>query len=121
MIQICLRYAVLATCLVMLPARAPAQVSADRAKQYFGEAAALCDRDAGALWKTSFCGPIVIYDAPTETIAANQPMPTVRRPAVLGYANAAMDWGGTRWTTLAWGTSSADPHLRAQLLVHELR
>lgn len=31
-----------------------------------------------------------------------------------------MDWGGTRWTTLAWGTISADPHLRAQLLVHEL-
>jgi hypothetical protein len=39
---------------------------------------------------------------------------------VLGYANAAMDWGGTRWTTLVWATIPGDPHLRSQLLVHEL-
>lgn len=51
---------------------ASAQVDAGRAQQYFNEAHALCVREAGALWKTSLCGPIVIFDAPTTTIATNQ-------------------------------------------------
>ncbi|HXB68061.1 MAG TPA: hypothetical protein VNY05_07450 [Candidatus Acidoferrales bacterium] len=81
---------------------AVAQVNADRANQYFGEAAALCAHEGGSLWKTSLCGPIVIYDASTKTIATNQPAPAASKPPVLGYANAAMDWGGTRWSTLVW-------------------
>lgn len=31
-----------------------------------------------------------------------------------------MNWGGQRWTTLVWATIYQDPHLRAQLMVHEL-
>ena len=38
----------------------------------------------------------------TRTIATNHPAPCAPRPVILGFANAAMDWGGTRWATFVW-------------------
>ena len=35
----------------------------------------LCEREGGKLWKISLCGPIVIADPATKTIATNQPAP----------------------------------------------
>jgi hypothetical protein len=105
---------------VVLAGPAAAQVDQAKATQYFREAAALCENEGGRLWGQSLCGPIVITDAITKTSATSQAAPDAPRPPMLGYANAAMNWGGTRWTTLAWQTIPADPHLRAKLMLHEL-
>jgi len=106
--------------LMTLSAPAWAQVDQARAAEYFKEAAALCAKDAGALWGISLCGPIVISDPATKTIATNEPAPEAPRPGALGFANAAMNWGGTRWTTIVWQMVPPSPQLRARLLVHEL-
>jgi hypothetical protein len=88
--------------LFLLPLAGLAQIDQQRAAEFFNEAKTLCEREGGNLWRTSLCGPIVFADPATETIATNQPAPGGPRPTVLGYANAAMDWGGTRWTTISW-------------------
>jgi hypothetical protein len=101
-------------------AHAAPQVDPERAAVYFQEAARLCAAEGGKLWGVSLCGPMVIADAATGTFATNQPAPAAARPAALGLANAAMEWGGTRWTTLVWQLIPADPHARARLMIHEL-
>jgi hypothetical protein len=103
-----------------VPALVEAQVDQARAEQYFKEAAALCAREGGRTWGVSLCGPMVIADAATQTIAANQPMPADKRPAALGFANAALDWGGTRWSTFVWPRMPSDERRRAVLMMHEL-
>jgi hypothetical protein len=97
-----------------------AQVDQAKAAQYFREAARLCEDEGGRLWARSLCGPIVITDATTKTSATSRPAPGAPKPPMLGYANAAMDWGGTRWTTLVWQSIPADRQLRAKLTLHEL-
>jgi hypothetical protein len=114
---------VLILTIVMLlawPGPALAQVDQARAAEYFKEAVALCARDAGALWGISLCGPIVIADPATKTIATSEPPPQGARPPALGFANAAMNWGGTRWTTIVWPWIPATPQLRGRLWMHEL-
>jgi hypothetical protein len=100
---------------------AGAQVDEQRAAAYFKEAAALCERDAGHLWGISLCGPMVFADAATGSIATNQPAPAAKRPAVLGYVNAPVDWDGTRWAAYVWSMIPADdPRARGRLMIHEL-
>jgi hypothetical protein len=99
---------------------ASAQVDQERAAQYFREASALCEREGGRIWGVSLCGPMVIADAKSQTIATNQTPPDAKRPAALGFANAAIDWGGTRWTTLIWIGLPANEPDRGRLMVHEL-
>jgi hypothetical protein len=108
-------------CLLLCGAHeASAQVDQERAAQYFREAAVLCEREGGRIWGVSLCGPMVIADARTQTLATNQPPPDAKRPAAIGFANAAIDWGGTRWTTLIWvGLAVSEPD-RGRLMVHEL-
>jgi hypothetical protein len=107
--------------LVMLvTTTAATQIDEARARQYFQEAATLCERDGGALWGVSLCGPIVIGDPKTRAIVTSQAPPKVPPPPSVGFANAALDWGGTRWTTLSWPTIPQDGHRRARLLLHEL-
>ena len=77
---------------------AAAQVDQVRAEQYFKEARALCERDGGRLWGVSLCGPMVIADAATGTIATSQPAPPGDRPRVLGLVNAPVQWGGVTWS-----------------------
>lgn len=86
---------------LLLPA-AHAQVDNARAAEYFAEAAALCERDAGKLWGVSLCGPMVFADAATQTVATNRPAPDAPRPRAIGFANSAVDWGGERWSTFVW-------------------
>lgn len=99
---------------------AMAQVDQGRAAQYFREAATLCKSEGGRLWGVSLCGPIAIADPATRTIATSEPPPEAPRPPALGFANAAMDWGGTRWVTLVWQLIPADEHERGILMMHEL-
>ena len=101
---------------------AAAQVDPQRADTYFKEAAAICQRDGGRLWGVSLCGPMVIADARTGTIATNQPPPIAERPRGFGFANAPFEWGGSRWVALVWDftTSLPDASTRGELMVHEL-
>jgi hypothetical protein len=100
---------------------AAAQVDQQRAEAYFDQAAAICHRDGGRLWGVSLCGPMVLADARTRTLATNQPRPTTEWPRNLGTANAPLDWGGLRWAAYVWDfTASLDDLTRGILMLHEL-
>jgi hypothetical protein len=100
---------------------ASAQVDQARAEQYFKEARALCERDGGRLWGISLCGPMVIADAATGTIATSQPAPPGDRPRALGVVNAPVQWGGVTWAALNWQMISKDDQgERGRLFMHEL-
>ena len=102
-------------------APAAAQVDQARAEQYFKEAQALCERDGGRLWGVSLCGPMVIADAATGTIATNQPAPAGDRPRALGFVNAPVQWGGTTWVAYVWQMIPKDDRTeRGGLFMHEL-
>lgn len=106
---------------LLLPSSAGAQIDRARAMEWFREAQTLCDREAGRVWGQSLCGPIVIADPVSREIATSQPAPDAPRPAALGFANAAMQWGDTRWTTLVWPIVNGLPtHQRRRVLLHEL-
>lgn len=103
------------------PAAAHAQVDTTLAKAYFQEAADLCAREGGKIWGVSLCGPMVFADPVTKTTATNQPAPDAPRPPALGFANSALPWGDTKWSTYVWQMIPAkDQHLRARLFMHEL-
>ena len=99
---------------------AAAQVDQARAEQYFKEAQALCERDGGRHWGVSLCGPMVIADAATGTIATNQPAPAGDRPRVIGFVNAPVQWGGITWASYNWQMIPADQGDRGRLFMHEL-
>lgn len=106
--------------LFLLPVSGLAQIDQQRAAEFFNQAKILCEREGGSLWKVSLCGPIVLADPATKTIATNQPPPEGPRPAALGFANAAMNWGGTRWTTISWPFLAAMKDRQGELVIHEL-
>ena len=100
---------------------AAGQVDQARAEQYFREARALCERDGGRLWGISLCGPMVIADAATGTIATSQPAPPGDRPRVLGLVNAPVEWGGIMWSAYNWQMIPKDDQgERGRLFMHEL-
>jgi hypothetical protein len=99
---------------------ATAQVDQALAQQYFKEARALCERDGGRLWGISLCGPMVIADAATGTIATSQPAPAGDRPRELGLVNAPVEWGGITWSAYVWQMIPKDQGDRGRLFMHEL-
>jgi hypothetical protein len=113
--------ALLCLCLLAVPSLARGQVDPTLAQSYFKEAAALCERDGGELWGVSLCGPMVFTDAATNTIATSQPAPDAPRPRQLGFLNAPVTWGGTRWSAYMWAwIPPSDAQERGCLLIHEL-
>ena len=113
--------AILAYVVIGHPPPAVAQVDQQRAQEYFKEAQALCERDGGRLWGVSLCGPMVIADAATGTIATNQPAPAGDRPRVIGFVNAPVQWGGTTWAAYNWQMIPKDDRAaRGGLFMHEL-
>src|SRR5947207_15897680 len=86
--------AILAYVVIGHPPPAMAQVDQQRAQEYFKEARALCERDGGRLWGVSLCGPMVIADLKTQTLATSQPAPAGPWPRVLGLVHARIEWGG---------------------------
>src|SRR5687768_12268813 len=99
---------------------AAAQVDQARAEQYFKEAQTLCERDGSRLWGVSLCGPMVIADAATGTIATSQPAPAGDRPRTLGFVNAPVEWGGITWSAYVWQMIPKDQGERGRLFMHEL-
>src|SRR5262245_22848931 len=112
---------VLAYVVIGHPSPVVAQVDQQRAQEYFKEAQALCERDGGRLWGVSLCGPMVIADVKTHTLAASQPAPDGPWPRALGLVNAPLEWGGTMWVTFNWDfVASRTPRGRRELFIHEL-
>jgi len=53
-------FALIAPCtLAVAPLVAQAQIDPERARTYFAEAQALCEREGGRLWGVSLSGPLV--------------------------------------------------------------
>src|SRR5215204_777248 len=67
---------------------AVAQVDQQRAQEFFKDVQAVCEREGKRLWGMSMCGPMVIADQRTQTIATSQPPPDGPRPRLLGLVNA---------------------------------
>ena len=105
---------------MLIAAPTAAQVDQSLASRYFAEAEALCRAESGRLWGVSLCGPMVFADPLTGTIATNRPAPDAPRPRVLGYVNAALEWGGERWSAFVWPMMPKDSAARAGLMLHEL-
>src|SRR5688572_14049382 len=78
------------------------QIDQQLARVWFDEAAELCTREGGKLWGVSLCGPMVFADPATRELATNQSAPAGERHPALGFANAPLDWGGTRWSAYIW-------------------
>ena len=112
--------AILAYVVIGQPPPAVAQVDQQLAEQYFKEAQALCERDGGRHWGVSLCGPMVIADAATGTIATSQPAPAGDRPRELGFVNAPVQWGGITWSAYVWQMIPKDQGERGRLFMHEL-
>jgi len=107
--------------LVIAVVPAAGQVDKALAEQYFKEARALCERDGGRLWGVSLCGPMIIADATTGTIATSQPVPVGDRPRELGFVNAPLQWGGITWSAYVWQMIPKDDQAaRGRLFMHEL-
>src|SRR3989442_14372291 len=63
---------------------------------------------------------MVFADARARTVATNQPRPTGELPRTLGFTNAPVEWGGSRWAAYMGDfTTSLDPRTRAEFMLHE--
>ena len=71
-------------------------------------------------WGVSLCGPMVIADAATGTIATSEPAPAGDRPRALGFVNAPVQWGGITWSAYVWEMIPKDRGERGRLFMHEL-
>jgi hypothetical protein len=106
--------------LTMLALPAAAQVDQQRAQEYFKDVQGVCEREGKRLWGMSLCGPMVIHDSRTQTIATSQPAPEGPRPRLLGL-NAPIQWGGVTWGAYMWDTLVSAPPLHSrEILLHEL-
>jgi hypothetical protein len=114
--------AALGVCLCGLGSAFPAtaQVNEQQAAAWMAEIETLCEREAGRLWGVSLCGPVVMADPATGTIATNRPEPEGARPRALGFANAAMQWGDDRWAAFVWPLIPSDSSARTIMFLHEL-
>src|SRR5215475_6620010 len=113
--------AIAASVIIGLPPPAAAQVDQERAQELFKDAQAVCEREGVRLWGLSLCGPMVIGDARTQTIATSQPAPEGPRPRLVGGLNAPVTWGGVTWGSYAWDTlANAPPRHAREILLHEL-
>lgn len=117
---------------MVLTARAqpPAAIDLRLAKQYFDEAKALSDRDAGELWGEPLYGPLMFVDNATRSIVADRADKEGKLraegdvlvgtlPAEFNIANTAFSYAGVNWTMVIWPPPS-DPAARGLLLMHEL-
>ena len=112
--------AVLAYVVAGHPSPGAAQVDQERAQQFFKEAQALCERDAGRLWGVSICMPMVIGDARTQTFATSQAPPPAPRPKLIGMLMGPIQWGDSMWAALTWDmVANQPPHIRTERLLHE--
>ncbi|MEZ5971927.1 MAG: hypothetical protein R3C31_08995 [Hyphomonadaceae bacterium] len=90
----------------------------------------MCGADAGQLWNTSLCGPLIVVEGGTRQAWATQRDNTgvlVRSPsgawvgtlpAGVPVANTTVDWGGVRWIMVV-GPLPEEATARRVLIAHE--
>ncbi|MEZ5960755.1 MAG: hypothetical protein R3C30_10080 [Hyphomonadaceae bacterium] len=90
----------------------------------------MCTADAGQLWNTSLCGPLIIIEPQTRAAWATQRdnagVLTLTAgggwvgtlPPGVPVANTTVDWGGVRWI-MVMGPLPDDAAARRALLAHE--
>lgn len=90
----------------------------------------MCGADAGQLWNTSLCGPLIVVDGRTRQAWAtqrdNQNVLSLTAgggwagvlPQGVPVANTTVDWGGVRWIMVV-GPLPEDASARRVLLAHE--
>ncbi|HEV2623071.1 MAG TPA: hypothetical protein VGU65_13415 [Frateuria sp.] len=113
-------------------ASAPALGAVDHAgaERVFSEAKAICQRDAGALWGHSLCGPMLLVDPADRAIVANQAddsgalkatgeVFTGTLPASEIIANTSISWSGVRWSEILWPLPQ-ETAKRHVMLAHEM-
>ena len=99
------------------------------ARDRFAEARALCAAEGGRTWGVSLCGPMMVVDAKTRTVVANQADGEGRlheRDGVFvgalqagdNVANTSVRWAGVHWAQILWPLPQ-DREQRAVLLMHE--
>lgn len=100
---------------------AEAQVDQQRAAEWFKEAQAHCERDAGRLWGVSLCGPMVIVDRATRTRATSQREPEGSPLGFAGLVDGPVSWGGVRWFGFPLSMlPEKDADVRQQVMLHGL-
>jgi uncharacterized protein (TIGR03067 family) len=105
--------------------------STDRelARDYFQDAARLCQLDGGKLWGVSLAGPMMFVDPKSRLVFANQadadgllkpdgPVFVGQLPESIPIANYSLAWAGERWTMVMWPLPS-EVDRRRVLLMHE--
>ena len=68
----CLLAGALASPALCAAAEGDVSIDVRLARQYFGEAKQACERDGGALWGRSLCGPLLVVDPANRDLVANQ-------------------------------------------------
>ena len=117
-------------CLLSVSALAQQAIDLARAAQYFAEAKAASDRDAGALWGVRLYGPMMFADPRSRMVVANQAdaegklkregdVWTGTLPPSEGIANTATNWAGVHWTMIMWGALGRFRQDRVRLMMHE--
>lgn len=115
---------------LLLPSPAAAAPDPADAARVFAEAQALCERDDGALWGTSLCGPILLVDYTDRAVVSNVAdkegrliaagsVFTGTLPESVIIANTPTEWAGVRWTQLLWPLPT-EANKRQVLIAHEL-
>jgi hypothetical protein len=112
----------------------PANATIDpvQAMSIFQQAHTICDRDAGALWGHTLCGPMLLVDPDDRSAVANQADAggLLRRegnvfigtlPSTVTISDTTVTWSGTRWCELMWPwPMREDPDYRHVTLAHEM-
>jgi hypothetical protein len=106
------------------------QIDTVRAISALRDAKAVCEADAGTLWRRSLCGPIALVDRQTRLVIANDTV-AGRRFFRLGdafvttlpenqyVANTSFPWAGRVWTMVALPLPR-DRFARVDLVMHEV-
>ena len=113
---------------VSVPAEA---IDHKTAAEYFAEAKAASDADAGKLWGIPLYGPMLFVDPQTRALVANQAdaegklvkqgeVWTGVLPPDQTMANTAKVWAGVEWTMILWPALGGDKISRSRLMMHEL-
>jgi hypothetical protein len=106
-----------------------AAINPDAAARVFNEAKVICNRDGGALWGHTLCGPMLLVDPRDRSAVANQadgggvlkasgPVFTGALPSSEITANTSIQWSGTRWSEILWPLPE-DTEKRHVMIAHE--
>ena len=112
------------------PVRAAASpIDTAAASRVWAERRAACDRDHGAMWGVSLCGPQMFVDPQTRAVVANEDSPSLHAtkrdgvfigtlPTSIPPANTAVILDERSWSMVMWPLPN-DPIDRRILVMHE--